>query len=294
MRVHFIQDFYDLLRGKKTTAGGKISKSDINVNKECLSELFDKFACEEVLVNGVKRKFLLDVNADRGVTEQTLALLCSNTSKERAEVKVLNVGCGRKGQMDFLRTLGYDAYGVDFDIESDTNKIKFHDLNTQDDLPFDKGFFDVIICQEIIEHIENPWLLMRKIKKVLSPTGLVILTVPNICSLASRKTFYRSNYGYFTFYDPSNLWQHINPLPYWEIMHIANYNGLALKRITGSEECYVKFKAKYRKPTKELERTLTIQNNKVLHYVFSKINEEIKLYSPAPTHGYEWNKGDAC
>lgn len=291
MRIQFIQDAFDLIRGKKVTSGGAISKSIINVENEQLTVLFEQFKHDRVRVNGVERRYLSDVNADRGVTEQTLSLLCADTQGSKTGVKVLNVGCGRKGQMDYLNALGYDAFGVDFDIEDDTERVKFHDLNTQDPLPFDAEFFDVIICQEIIEHIENPWLLMRKIKRVLKNNGRLILTVPNICSLASRKTFARSNFGYFTYYDKSNLWQHINPLPYWEVMHITNYNGFKLTKLSGCDECYVRFQPKFRKPTKETEIILTIQNNNVLHFVFNKITNDIKLYAPIPTHGYDWQNG---
>ena len=283
MRLQFVQNLIDTLRGKAAVARGLPVTVD-NVASNHIDPLFDRFASAEFTFNGATRRWLTNVNADRGVTEQTLSLLCEAFPTGREQVKVLNIGCGKKDQMAFLQALGFDAYGVDYDIDEDTDRIKFHDLNTGDDLPFPADTFDCVVCQEIIEHIENPWLLFRKIKRLLKVGGTLVVTTPNISSLQSRKKFANNAIGFFAYFDAANLWQHINPIPYWEMVHIATFNGFASVSLSGNNEYYVRYVPKKPDPRGTGRRDATLQNNDVLHYVFRNLDRDIKVYSPVPTY----------
>ena len=290
MRIRFVQDIFDRLRGKNTVGRG-LAVTVADTHDTGIDRLFDTFPSTGFEINGRTRRHLTNVNADRGVTEQTLSLLCKQFPSDRTGIKVLNVGCGKKNQMDFLTALGFEAYGVDFDIDEDSEHIRFHDLNTQDDLPFGDLRFDAVICQEIIEHIENPWLLFRKVKKVLKTGGTLIVTTPNISSNHSKRVFNGNNVGFFAYFDPVNLWQHINPIPYWEMIHIATFNGFETLGLSGNNEFYVTYTPKKADAPPAARRDATIQNNDVLHYLLRNTNEAIRLYSPVPTHNYDWSAG---
>lgn len=58
----------------------------------------------------------------------------------------------------------YDVYVGDV---TRLNEIKLH------------GFFDVIVCGELIEHLENPGLMLEGIKEFMTQESIVILTTPN-------------------------------------------------------------------------------------------------------------------
>jgi 2-polyprenyl-3-methyl-5-hydroxy-6-metoxy-1,4-benzoquinol methylase len=45
--------------------------------------------------------------------------------------------------------------------------------------------FDVVVCSETIEHLENPRAVMRTIHRLLRPGGTLVLTMPNQESLRS-------------------------------------------------------------------------------------------------------------
>jgi SAM-dependent methyltransferase len=252
--------------------------------------LFKNFEYGEFIINNKSRKYLKNVNADQGVTEQALSLLCEKYPENRKKIKILNVGCGRKSQMSFLETLGFESFGIDFDIKEDTANIKFHDLNTQDNIPFENETFDCVICQEIIEHLENPWLLMRKVKKVLKVGGILILTTPNICSNQSKDIFCNNTNGFFIYFDPVNLWQHINPIPYWEMRHILTYNGFSIKKISGANEYYLNYIPNEENPSEQIRNEFSIQNNNVIIYLCENNHNNIKLYCPIPTYNYVWGK----
>ncbi len=51
------------------------------------------------------------------------------------------------------------------------------DLNNQID--WRPGYFDAVICSEVIEHLENPRLTFRTINRLLKTGGRLLLTMPN-------------------------------------------------------------------------------------------------------------------
>jgi len=62
--------------------------------------------------------------------------------------------------------------------------IRKYDLNKG--LPFKKSSFDIIIALEVLEHLYNPYEMMKEIKRVLKPNGYAIISMPNTGSIFSR------------------------------------------------------------------------------------------------------------
>jgi len=77
----------------------------------------------------------------------------------------LDVGCGRLRlgdvNVDILRS-----------VEPDVVADGCH-------LPFKDCVFGKVFCSEVIEHVENPLLLLREIYRVLMPNGTLVLSTPN-------------------------------------------------------------------------------------------------------------------
>lgn len=48
------------------------------------------------------------------------------------------------------------------------------------ELPFEKGFFDCIVCADVLEHLVEPELALRKLSQVLAPDGVVVISIPNV------------------------------------------------------------------------------------------------------------------
>lgn len=46
-------------------------------------------------------------------------------------------------------------------------------------LPYDNCFFDLVVCNSVIEHIKDYPLVINEIMRVLKPNGTLIITVPN-------------------------------------------------------------------------------------------------------------------
>lgn len=54
-------------------------------------------------------------------------------------------------------------------------------------IPFESESFDVVILTEVLEHVFcPPSIILREVYRILKPSGLLILSVPNIASLLNR------------------------------------------------------------------------------------------------------------
>ena len=45
-------------------------------------------------------------------------------------------------------------------------------------LPLEPGSIDTIFCCSVLEHVEEPWLVLPEFRRVLKPNGRIILSVP--------------------------------------------------------------------------------------------------------------------
>jgi SAM-dependent methyltransferase len=103
-----------------------------------------------------------------------------------AEV-VLDVGChkGMLGAVYRLRNPNARVLGVDYDLAAvevaATRLTEAACLDIENDpLPFEvPGGYDCIIYGDVLEHLSDPWRLMREHAALLSPRGVMLICVPN-------------------------------------------------------------------------------------------------------------------
>jgi len=48
-----------------------------------------------------------------------------------------------------------------------------------EDLPFPGGYFDLVVCREMIEHVEDDVKLIKELRRVLCKDGHLLITTPN-------------------------------------------------------------------------------------------------------------------
>jgi 2-polyprenyl-3-methyl-5-hydroxy-6-metoxy-1,4-benzoquinol methylase len=116
-------------------------------------------------------------------------ILNQNTSR-----KCLDFGCGNGSFGEYLHKTGYrDITLVDFDNYTTIQKrshitFKKVDLNNSK-LPFKDDTFDLITGFEVLEHLQNPWLIVDELYRILKKDGLLILSFPTSKDLFSRINF---------------------------------------------------------------------------------------------------------
>ncbi|EKD23704.1 MAG: hypothetical protein ACD_81C00190G0005 [uncultured bacterium] len=206
------------------------------------------------------RKYVVDAiycHASPGTFETILLELDKIGGKENK--RVLNLGGGNGQVSRIIEQLGFTVVNVDIELDKEDEKNIRFDLNSDNRLTVPPHSFDVVICQEIIEHIENPWKLLRFAKLYLKPSGILFLTTPNIQSRLSKVLFFVK--GYFKWFEPRSLSFHINPLPVWEVELIANKAGLTLTDCKGSGEYYFG-------RNKKRKRSVVLQKNETLIFIY--------------------------
>jgi SAM-dependent methyltransferase len=99
---------------------------------------------------------------------------------------VLDVGCGRGGYLLGLLGRTPNAFGIDTDANKLADCWRQHPelrqraLNVSaDDMPYPPGQFDVVIVNEVPEHIPDQNGALREIWRVLKSGGKFLLFCPN-------------------------------------------------------------------------------------------------------------------
>jgi methionine biosynthesis protein MetW len=107
--------------------------------------------------------------------------------------RLLDVGCWNGYLLERIREAGLykDLYGVDIVPEGiETVRAKGFqaqvvDLN-RDPLPFPDEYFDGVTMLAVLEHIFDPYAVIREVQRVLCPGGEMVIDVPNVASLTNR------------------------------------------------------------------------------------------------------------
>lgn len=93
----------------------------------------------------------------------------------RTGLRVLDVGCGNKPYLPFLAAHAGTYLGVDAVDGPRVNRV-----GVAENLPFGDGEFDVVICTQVLEHVDDPAQALAEIYRVLAPGGVVFLSTHGV------------------------------------------------------------------------------------------------------------------
>jgi len=95
-------------------------------------------------------------------------------------VQWLDYGCGNGGLVRYLRDeLHVDAVGYDEGAIVDDARAKGIPILTRPDLEQNAGRFSVITMIEVIEHLPDPIMILRQVRRLLKPGGVLFITTGN-------------------------------------------------------------------------------------------------------------------
>lgn len=129
---------------------------------------------------------------NEGYNQRRLHSVLNIFSDKKLQGKIIDLGCGDGALLKRLKEKVPQAtlYGADLSekgcelAKPYCYQTKALDFNEK--LPYRKNFFDVVIAQEVIEHLQSPDLFLSECRRILKPGGYLLVTTPNILSWTQR------------------------------------------------------------------------------------------------------------
>jgi ubiquinone/menaquinone biosynthesis C-methylase UbiE len=93
--------------------------------------------------------------------------------------RVLDVGCGVVSVLNILPGIRYgidplvDQYKKLYPLDKNITWKKNHG----EKISFEDSFFDVVFCSNVLDHTENPKVVMSEMRRVLKTNGKLVLTI---------------------------------------------------------------------------------------------------------------------
>jgi len=113
-------------------------------------------------------------------------LIIKSFSKSRG--KVIDIGASTGVMLDIFKSESWKTWGVEPSNSASVAEDKGHkvvkDIFERAKLP--KNYFDVIVLNHTLEHMDDPLFVLKKVYGLLKKEGIVFIDVPNFGSLASK------------------------------------------------------------------------------------------------------------
>lgn len=101
---------------------------------------------------------------------------------------ILDIGCGAGSVALYLASKGYRVHGIDISIKAiqaciesarllNLKNVSFEPIDFTKKLPNKK--FNLIICTEVLEHLEDDRRVLSKIFSILKSGGIAIISTPS-------------------------------------------------------------------------------------------------------------------
>lgn len=115
-----------------------------------------------------------------------VSLLKKYGLKIRSIDRILDYGCGEGKMVEYLRSLNYEAFGVDVKIRDYNNILVKENVIRQMKLekdnyliPFENNYFDFIFSYQVFEHVMDYEKALCEINRVLKPKGFCLHQFPS-------------------------------------------------------------------------------------------------------------------
>jgi SAM-dependent methyltransferase len=101
-----------------------------------------------------------------------------NRHHDRFRGRLLDVGCGMKPFESVFGAHVTEWHGIDQQESASGRTRADQYVDLRHPLPLRDADFDVVLCTQVLEHVPDPFLVMRELARVLRPGGVVLLSAP--------------------------------------------------------------------------------------------------------------------
>lgn len=131
----------------------------------------------------LKKLWMMEVLTPEFIMNRILRKTMNDICARRHQmVAILDVGCGSKPYEDLFT----DAQYVGLEVSESGHDHAHSKVDVFYDgsrMPFADSVFDFLICSEVLEHVPDDTSLILECKRVLKPTGELLLSTPFIWQL---------------------------------------------------------------------------------------------------------------
>lgn len=139
-----------------------------------------------------------DVSYYEQVRHDVIAMIPAGTRR------VLEVGCSTGATLEHAKkTLGLqETVGIEpFESAAAVaaprvDHLIVGDIETMEGLEYPEGYFDCIICADVLEHLRDPWSVLRMLHRYLSDDGVLLASIPNIQHIVPVLKILRNRFEY--------------------------------------------------------------------------------------------------
>ena len=114
-----------------------------------------------------------------------------NIKKEFPNKNVLDIGCATGMTLNYLKSEGYDTYGVEICSSSAKYARENYNLKVYEksltEIGFESDFFSFIHFSHVIEHVPNPAETLKEVYRILAKGGYLAITTPNADGIFAKK-----------------------------------------------------------------------------------------------------------
>ncbi|HEY2980215.1 MAG TPA: class I SAM-dependent methyltransferase [Anaerolineales bacterium] len=103
---------------------------------------------------------------------------------------ILDVGCAQGLLLDGAQAMGFQTYGTELSaanvsicVQHGHKVIKGY---VQDITDVPEGGFDVIACLDVIEHVDDPLEFLSRLIRLLSDSGILVVSTPNYSGIVAK------------------------------------------------------------------------------------------------------------
>ena len=117
--------------------------------------------------------------------------------------KGLEIGCHTGNLSEWISRKDNKLTGVDINSKALKIAEKYLDKNVHCNIEDERFWntikdekYDFITIMHVLEHLQNPWEVLKKLTTHLTKNGVIIIGLPNICNARDRFLLFKGEFNY--------------------------------------------------------------------------------------------------
>ena len=147
-----------------------MSTDSMNVSRLTPAELVSWPGAERRSPARSDRHYLMLSSLAHQLRSETARLLLG-----RDDARVLDIGCGAKPYLPLVASYAEHYVGVDAADGPDVDHVA-----PAENLPLEDESFDLVLCTQVLEHVQDPAAVLSEIHRVLRPHGAALISTHGV------------------------------------------------------------------------------------------------------------------